>query len=76
MKKAINNELIKNARESLYYISFIFLFLAIIAAVIGFLGLDKGPMPLGETLFYVLIVLFVCSVIMGIINFKSIPKDK
>ena len=48
----------------------IFLVVALIAAVLGFGGIAEGAADIAEILFYIFIVLFLISLIMGFVKRK------
>jgi uncharacterized membrane protein YtjA (UPF0391 family) len=54
----------------LYY-AVVFFVIAIIAAVLGFGGIAFGAAEIAKVLFFVFLVLFVGSLIMGLVNRKS-----
>jgi len=49
----------------MFYLSSISLFLALIAAVVGFIGIGDGPVTLLQFIFFGLMVLFVICIIRG-----------
>jgi uncharacterized membrane protein YtjA (UPF0391 family) len=44
---------------------YLFLMISIVAAVLGFGGIDAGAAIIGKTLFYIFIVLFLISIMFG-----------
>jgi|GEM_PF-2710729 len=55
----------------MFYLSIISLFLAVISAVVGFIGIGDGPITLLQFIFFGLIVLFIVSIIWGRIKKES-----
>jgi len=51
--------------------AFIFLVLALIAAVFGFTGIAAGAMEIARILFFVFLVVFVVSLLFGLAKGKS-----
>ena len=55
----------------LYY-AVVFFVIAIIAAVLGFGGIAFGAVEIAKVLFFVFLVLFIGSLIMGLVNRRNL----
>lgn len=51
----------------------VFFVIALVAAVLGFTGIAAGAVEIARILFFVFIVLFVASLIVGLIRGKKQP---
>jgi len=60
---------VKERKDMLKYAA-IFLVIALIAALLGFTGIAAGAVEIAKILFFVFILLFVASLIVGLIRRK------
>jgi len=57
---------------SMLYYAVVFFVIAIIAAVLGFGGIAFGAAEIAKVLFFVFLVLFIGSLIMGLVNRRNL----
>ncbi len=60
MKKVFNK-----GRNDFYYICILLLFLSVVTAVVGFLGIGFGQIKTFKIIFYIVFGLFIISAILG-----------
>lgn len=57
----------------LYYAA-VFFIIALVAAVFGFGGIAAGAVGIAKLLFWVFVVLFLVSLVMGMVNGRGPPR--
>jgi uncharacterized membrane protein YtjA (UPF0391 family) len=58
---------IKGARKMLYWAA-VFFVIALLAAIFGFGGIAAGAAEIGKILFFIFLVVFAVTLILGLIN--------
>jgi uncharacterized membrane protein YtjA (UPF0391 family) len=56
--------------KGMLYYAAVFLIIAVVAALLGFTGIAAGAVEIAKILFFVFILLFVASLIVGLIRRK------
>ena len=56
----------------MFYYAVVFFVIAIIAAVLGFGGIALGAAEIAKVLFFVFLVLFIGSLIVGLVNRRNL----